>query len=516
MNALAESFRNQDMHAEHMLADFMDEYLYSKLTTHDGRPLVFERMTDKESQLKGVDISIENGNKKINIDEKASIYYSNLMIPTFAFELASIQRGYDEPLIGWFLNDELDSKYYMLIWPNIKCIHNKGQWIRQQIGYIHKDDFTIVESMLILKEDLRRFLETNGYDKDRLLAYAKDLRERCTKIDDRYEEELFDGVKIFFSGKLAERPINVVIRKEILYTLAKRVYLISADGFANIKNIEASGEIEYMDYDFVSNIDTSVPLIEKRSTNIEAFDGLDRTGLKAEEFERRILLYKTKLEEKIYCQYPGKESIERSDRANDLRPELITSSGVRIDRLSIADILMAIYESRSDKSIDMIAAIFVCISYMILHEKEQKEHGIDLCDIKANKIKESSNLRFSFWGLTFDNELRDLLSTQKIKVPHDKHKSKISISLEAFMYYIDTLALQEDCKYAIKEPPQGRINYVSTLLRFIYRMNKDLPLGSIIGRAGLNVSPLKPELLSDVTNGLLKEEHIKDYLEDIY
>ena len=51
----------------------------------------------------------------------------------------------------------------------------------------------------------------------------------------KIEKELIDGVRIMFSGQLAEKPINLIIRKEKLRSLAKRVYLVSADGFASIK-----------------------------------------------------------------------------------------------------------------------------------------------------------------------------------------------------------------------------------------------------------------------------------------
>lgn len=232
---MIESFRSQDMRAEQKLGEFMDSYFYSKLQSKDGSPLSFSRKSDKDSQLKGIDICIEIGGKSMLIDEKASVYYSNVMIPTFAFEIDSMQKGHTEPVEGWFVNDDLQTEYYMLIWPNVKCVQNGDKWVRKDIKFLKKDDFTIVEAMLIDKTEMRNMLEQNGFDKERLLEYARRLRKIHSNEQSKKEEQLFENVKIIFSGQLAEKPINLVIRKEMLQKMAKGIYLISADGFAKIK-----------------------------------------------------------------------------------------------------------------------------------------------------------------------------------------------------------------------------------------------------------------------------------------
>ncbi|WP_051656467.1 hypothetical protein [Butyrivibrio sp. AE3004] len=232
---MTESLRFQDMEAEKSLAEFMDDYLYSRMHAKDGGPLRFTRMQDKESQLKGIDVCIETGGRKIFIDEKSSLYYSNAMIPTFAFELDSIQRGHSEPVEGWFINDALMTEYYMLIWPNVKCENKQSAWVRKDIGNLRKDDFTIVEAMLIQKVELRNRIESIGYTRDRLLEYAKRLRKLYEGDNGQKEEKINDEVKFMYSGRLAEKPINLVVRKEVLKESAKKIYLISQDGYATIK-----------------------------------------------------------------------------------------------------------------------------------------------------------------------------------------------------------------------------------------------------------------------------------------
>lgn len=233
---MIESFRRQDMNAEQQLAEFMDCYFYSKVSADTNNAVKFERVTNPKLQLEGIDVCAKYGNKKSYIDEKAMLYYCNMMIPTFAFEIDSIQKGYSEPIEGWFLNDNLKTDYYMLIWPNVKCEKNdSNSFVRKDIRFLRKKDFTIIEAMLINKKDIRTYVERNGFNKDCLIEYAKRYREINEMKTTRENDELFPGGKLFYSGHLAEKPVNIVISKEALKSISKSIYLISADGYAKIK-----------------------------------------------------------------------------------------------------------------------------------------------------------------------------------------------------------------------------------------------------------------------------------------
>lgn len=230
-----ESFRDQDMRAEQRLGEFMDTYFYSRLKAKDGKTLNFTRMSDREKQLDGIDVCIELEDRRMLIDEKASIYYSNVMIPTFAFEVDSIQEGHLEPVPGWLINDRLRTEYYMLIWPNIKCMQQGNRWVRKDIKKLERDDFTIIEAMLIKKMDIRNALERKGFDIKRILEYANRMRHLYSDEVVRKEEKLTDDIKISFSCQLAEKPINLVIQKKFLKGLAQGIYLISSDGYAIVR-----------------------------------------------------------------------------------------------------------------------------------------------------------------------------------------------------------------------------------------------------------------------------------------
>ena len=118
---MKESNRKQDSHAEEMLGRFMDKAFYAKLHDKNGDSIQFERVKSEKSQREGIDVIIKTDKKPMYIDEKASFYYSNCMIPTFAFEINFMHKNVLEPVTGWFVNDDLKTECYMLIWPNIKC-----------------------------------------------------------------------------------------------------------------------------------------------------------------------------------------------------------------------------------------------------------------------------------------------------------------------------------------------------------------------------------------------------------
>lgn len=223
------SNRDQDMRAEEQLGRFMDKYFYEKIKDKNKEGINFKRIVDKKIQLKGVDVCIEIENCQYFIDEKAALYYSNAMIQTFAFELEYLQPLYREVVQGWFINDELDTEFYMLIWPNIKCEQREG-WKRKNLKYLQRDDFTIVEAMLIKKSVLRNRLEKNQLGKKRLLEYARELRKTGNR-----EEKISDKIKIFYSYSLEEKPVNLVINKDMLKECAEAIFLISVDGYARIK-----------------------------------------------------------------------------------------------------------------------------------------------------------------------------------------------------------------------------------------------------------------------------------------
>ena len=221
------SLRRQDLRAEEQLAKYMDMYFYDKLNTS------YKRVTDRDLQLKGVEVILDS----YNIDEKASLYYSNAMIPTFVFELDFMSGNASHT--GWFLNESLLTDYYMLIWPNVRDSYDDRlkKWIRKDVSEITVNDFTIVEAMLIDKKKINNEFERRMLSIERLLAYVKAIRLAANVEKYTKGVPLDDDIKIMLSDRLNEKPINLVVRKRLLFDIADKVYLISPDGFANVKKL---------------------------------------------------------------------------------------------------------------------------------------------------------------------------------------------------------------------------------------------------------------------------------------
>ena len=231
-----ESYRKIDMNAENALAKFMDESLYSKMQDKHGR-IKYQRVNDYQKQMEGIDVIIESEGEIFYIDEKASLYYSNMMIPTFAFEIDSIQRKADVPVEGWLVKDQLKTNYYMLIWPNIRCQMNQQTRVceRVSLSEIKMSDFTIVEAMLIKKQRILDYLESYDWTKRRMLAYAREMRKECDTSERPKREDINKDCYFYYTSDRAEKPINIVIKKGVLRLMAEANYFISKENYASIK-----------------------------------------------------------------------------------------------------------------------------------------------------------------------------------------------------------------------------------------------------------------------------------------
>lgn len=207
------------MSAEAQLAAFLDRYLYDVFPDR-RRYASIERVSDRESQLRGVDVRFTMRDGSVfNVDEKAQLYYLNRDLPTFAFELQFLRAG--EPVTGWLCNEKLDTDYYLLIWPFATVNSPSG---------ISWRNFTRADCLMVEKRALLRFLADNGLTAERMLADAERLRAegRIGRVD----IDGLSGVYYYVSNpeKYAEQPINIVISKAHLLAIAARRYVVTADG----------------------------------------------------------------------------------------------------------------------------------------------------------------------------------------------------------------------------------------------------------------------------------------------
>ena len=202
---MANSYRGRDMHVERIIAQYLDEHLYN-----DGRFTRHDRTDGREEQLKGSDIIISVpslGIKDAIVDEKAITHYMTRQLPTFALELSFLSQS-GNVVEGWLTDTEKVTEYYLMMWP-----------LATKPWTIEIQDIKSIEYMLVKRSDILQWLASQGYTLDKLKEKANVIRETITEngaIDKVNGKDFW----FFLTTKLAECPINVVIRKKIYESLA--------------------------------------------------------------------------------------------------------------------------------------------------------------------------------------------------------------------------------------------------------------------------------------------------------
>jgi hypothetical protein len=204
---MATSFRKYDSNAEQEVAKFLDENFYKNNVSE------FKRFTNKEDQLKGKDVEFSLGDlKNIIIDEKAQIYYVNKNIPTFAFEINFLRVG-GILTRGWLFDESKETEYYLLIWITAEKDRN-----------FNATDITKLDCLLVKREAILVFLIIQGLTNEFVNKISSEIREK--EIPGKQQERVYDSCYFYYSPHLAEKPINIVIRKEKLKELAIKTFIV--------------------------------------------------------------------------------------------------------------------------------------------------------------------------------------------------------------------------------------------------------------------------------------------------
>lgn len=214
-----ESKFKSDKNGEEALSGFLDKYLYSKLVRNRQLDR-YERIYEKEQQLQGIDVILHTKGKNINVDEKSTLQYINKDIPTFAMELAYKDK------LGWFLNNNLKTDTYFLIWPHAT---------ETDLSKINSEDFFFCSCMMIYKKNIRKYIQNFVTDYE-LFQEIQNIKNGCStwRKDEkgRYRMPNNNQLYITISKQLQEQPINLVIRKEILKIICCSEIIVEKD---NIK-----------------------------------------------------------------------------------------------------------------------------------------------------------------------------------------------------------------------------------------------------------------------------------------
>lgn len=248
------------------------------------------------------------------------------------------------------------------------------------------------------------------------------------------------------------------------------------------------------------------PTMKLRLSNIQWIAKLPRKGLAYEKKERQLLIHTTLSGEKIFIQYPGKESIRKDDKKRpwDFRPVLYTQmSNEHHKDMSFGDIWDSIFKTaakirRKNKkeTLRMFATLLYRMAFMLDHE-EIKTFNTQYRDVTYKR----------------DNVGKVSIKRKKKLPPVFKYKPNKQVldyiskscprwgemSLEAFLFYNELLAWNEDCKYYYRNHyikknkewinEKGRVNTLLTSIRILGYLLEEISLPDLIGRFSMGISP---------------------------
>ena len=192
----ASKLRYEDVSLSDKVYSFLDNTFYKTETSK------FERVIDKDRQVKGLDVIFTYNGKEYKADEKAAVRYRNLT--TYALELSFINRR-NEVQEGWLVRDDLENDSYVFVW-------------------VDKNKFTEKESVtlaVVTKDKLNKRLESLGWSKANLRKKMANIRDgKITNMGNL----LTYGCKFTFSEKYVEKPINILLPREDYMEIADVVW----------------------------------------------------------------------------------------------------------------------------------------------------------------------------------------------------------------------------------------------------------------------------------------------------
>jgi len=186
----------------------------------------------------------------------------------------------------------------------------------------------------------------------------------------------------------------------------------------------------------------------KRLYNVRALSELDRTSLKFGVRERRLLMHTSVDGEKVYIQYPGKETRNNEStkiRPWDFRPKIFSPIGEQMKDLSFGDIWddLATLHGIDKTILSELASIFYRMAAMVDCKQTSQEYEYEDIDIASGKIVETGRLSLNWYTYSLNEATLDAITS---KIPTIRNASLLT-----YLVYNYLLVQNEDCKYYYRD-----------------------------------------------------------------
>lgn len=217
---MARGLRDMDHAADNALMQYLDRNFYPAHT------LNFHRYNDEAHQMQGIDTVFDiDGLKGILVDEKALTHYINEDLPTFAFEVDFL-RSKEQLAAGWLFDPEKRTEYYLISW--IRADIKSSIPARERSLHLTADNIISLDTLLINRKAILNTLRTYGMSREQVMDVAPQIRAEGRS--GYYKKDNERPCNLFFSGQLAEKPINIVVSKKKLEELACHRFKITPLG----------------------------------------------------------------------------------------------------------------------------------------------------------------------------------------------------------------------------------------------------------------------------------------------
>ena len=248
---------------------------------------------------------------------------------------------------------------------------------------------------------------------------------------------------------------------------------------------------------------------DKRKHNINVFSRLDRSGLSFRNLERRLMIYTTLAGEKIWIQYPGKETL--TGKPWDFRPKMyIENTKSLMPDLAFPDIwddLAAIHTSNPE-ALEVLGAILFRMAYMEGYVKKSISCVFEDINMVTNNVVNRGSINLEIYVPQFDTAILSELQKEIGCIRNS--------SLEGYLLYNDLLVQNEDCKYYYRDTYEkgvewnstiGRRNTLLTHLSVIEYIQGTIKFSAIMNRfqRGRGVAPITLGSISTITGGIISK-----------
>lgn len=259
---------------------------------------------------------------------------------------------------------------------------------------------------------------------------------------------------------------------------------------------------------------------QKRKANVLWIRNLPLDGLESRRNEKQILIITTNINEKLYIQYPGKESARKTKTGVinplDFRP-IFEKNGIVQRNLGFNHIWEILFQTlepvknEKPREICMLAALFYRMAYMLDHHPVQNE---------GNRLL-VRDLAYIEEGYAPVNEPGETLSPPYIYNPPASVLGVLSeafpdfqgMSVEAFLHYNEILSWVEDSKFYNRNLERkggkwigdtGRINTLLTHVAFIGWILNKIRLSEFLGKlAGRGVARVTRQEFASIVEPLI-------------